>query len=158
MALGVGREKLTLSYRRLGSRYGLPASRVGAMGWAIGSRAGRLRRWEAIVGVLLACVFLTWWSGRLAPLSFAIPGVIGVAIAHWCRMRVGPVVAVFLVLAGLSAFGPVGLEFRGPGRPRIDVLPYSYGIRCVPGTVCRGCSVPRHPAEYAVVVSLPWSP
>lgn len=113
---------------------------------------------EPSPGVFLVCGILTGWSGRLAPLTFAIPSAVGLATIDWCRLRVWPLAMIFVALAAVSGFGPVDLEFRSSGGPRIEVLPYSYGLRCVPGTVCRGCSEPRHPADYAVVVSLPLSP
>jgi hypothetical protein len=115
-----------------------------------------LHTFGVLVGVLLACGIIALWSQRISLLYLAIPAALALAIAYWCRVQAQPLAAAFFALAVTCAVSPVDLEFRTMADAGIQVLPYSYGYRCVPGTLCRGCVVPRHAAQYAMVVSPPW--
>jgi hypothetical protein len=114
-----------------------------------------LQMFGVFVGVLLACAIMAGWSHRMSLLYLAIPAALALAIAYWRRVQAGPLAAAFFALAVACAVSPVDLEFRSMADSGIQVLPYSYGRRCVPGTLCKGCVVPRHHPRYAVVVSLP---
>jgi hypothetical protein len=107
-----------------------------------------------LFGVLLTYGVLAWWSQRLSLMFLAIPASVTLAIAYWTRVQARPLTAAFFALAVACAVSPVDLEFYTTADPGIRVLPVSYGLRCVPGTLCKGCVVPRNPARYAVVVSL----
>jgi hypothetical protein len=62
--------------------------------------------------------------------------------------------AVFVALAVACAVSPLDLELYRTADPGIRLL-VSYGVRCVPGTIGKGCAVPRNAPRYAVVVSRP---
>jgi hypothetical protein len=115
-----------------------------------------LRSFGAFVATLLTCGVMAWWSQRISLLYLAIPASLALAVAYWTRVKTGPLIAVFLALAVACAVGPVDLEFHRMTFPSIRLLRVSYGIWCVPDTVCRGCVMPRNAARYAVVVSVPW--
>jgi hypothetical protein len=114
-----------------------------------------LKAFGVLVGALLTYGVMAWWSQRLSLMYLAIPVSVALAVAYWARVQARPLTAAFFALAVACAVSPLDLEFYRTADPGIRVLPVSYGVRCVPGTLCKGCSVPRNPPRYAVVVSLP---
>ena len=115
----------------------------------------RLKTFGVLVGGVLTYGFMGAWSQRLSLIYFAVPASVVLAVAYSMRVHARAVTAAFFVLAIACAVGPVDLEFRSTADPGIHVLRVSYGRRCVPDTLCKGCVVPRNPLRYAVVVSLP---
>ncbi len=117
--------------------------------------ARRLKTFGVLVGVLLGYGVMAWWSLRLSLIFLAIPAAVTLAVAFWTRVKPSPVTAAVFALAVACAVSPVDLQVYCTADPGVRVLPVSYGLRCVPGTRCMGCVVPRNAPRYVVVLSLP---
>ena len=115
-----------------------------------------LKTFGVLFGVLLSYGVMAVWSQRLSLMYLAIPASVALAVAYGTRVQVRLLTAVFVALAVACAVSPLDLELYRTADPGIRLLPVSYGVRCVPGTICKGCAVPRNAPRYAVVVSLPW--
>jgi hypothetical protein len=103
--------------------------------------------------VLLVTLLLEAFSARHSVFYLAALAVVVLPLSCWYRKPFARITLLFLALAMGLAASPVDLQVRPEGRARVRLLQASYGLACNSDRACYGCTVPIHPAKFAVVIT-----